>query len=516
LRALRDRRLSTELPRRALLGGLVSVSALLIVGLPAWPEGVEQESPFDGSLVRRLARALAEKPYEVPSTPLPDSLTNLTYDQYRSIRFDPQRALWSDSNQNFRIEFFHRGFFYKDRIEVFVVDKGHSSLVRYSPDDFTFGLIPRPNLGDMGFAGFRIHYPLNRPDYNDEICTFLGASYFRAVAKGQGYGISARGLAIKTANSAGEEFPLFKSFWIETPPPNADSIVVHALLDSPSATGAFRFTIRPGEETIFDTEAAIYPRVDIAESGIAPLTSMFYFDVNDRTGVDDYRAAVHDSEGLSIRNGRNEQLWRPLTNPKDLQVSVFSDVDPRGFGLLQRKRAFIDYQDLEAHYERRPSLWIEPIGNWGEGSVNLIEIPSNKEINDNIVSFWRPKEALRAHQEYLLNYRQHWCWSPSPKSGLAEAVGTRTGRGSAPGSRIFVVDFVGDRLKGLPKDRGPHAEVKASKGTVQRIVTQPNPESDGWRTSFELLPGDEKLVELQARLLDAEPLSETWLYRWQS
>jgi glucans biosynthesis protein len=465
--------------------------------------------------VRGLARALSQKSYQNPDTKLPSTLATLTYDQYRSIRFDPQHALWSNGPGKFRVEFFHRGFFYKERVDIFVVDKSRATPVPYSAKDFTFNLVPRPASDDLGFAGFRIHYPLNRSDYYDEICAFLGASYFRAVAKGQGYGLSARGLAINTASPSGEEFPLFKSFWIETPPADSDSIVVHALLDSRSAAAAFRFTIRPGEQTIFDTEAAIYPRLDMAESGIAPLTSMFYFDAHDRSGIDDYRTAVHDSEGLLMRNGHNEQIWRPLTNPKDLQVSVFSDVNPRGFGLLQRRRAFFDYEDLEARYERRPSLLVEPIGDWGEGSVNLIEIPAQQEIHDNIVSFWRPKEPLHAHEEYLINYRLHWCWSNPEKSDLAEAVSTRSGVGSTPNSRLFVIDFAGDGLKALPKDRVPRADVRASKGKVQDIVTQLNTERAGWRLSFELVPEDEKLIELQARLLAPDPVSEIWLYRWQ-
>ncbi len=229
---------------------------------------------------------------------------------------------------------------------------------------------------NLGFAGFRVHAPINRPDYYDEVCVFLGASYFRAVAKGQVYGLSARGLAIGTGDPRGEEFARFRAFWLERPQPGVNALVIHALLDSKSTTGAYRFTVRPGEETVFDVESVLYPRVDIAEPAIAPLTGMFFFDANDRIGVDDYRPAAHDSEGLSLWTGRNEQIWRPLANPRDLQFSAFVDTNPHGFGLLQRKRAFADYQDLEVSYEKRPSLWIEPIGDWGQGAVDLVEIPT--------------------------------------------------------------------------------------------------------------------------------------------
>ncbi len=359
---------------------------------------------------------------------------------------------------------------------------------------------------------------MNWADYYDEVCAFLGASYFRAVAKGQGYGLSARGLAIKTANSAGEEFPVFRAFWIEKPAPGSTSIVVHALLDSPSASGAFRFTIRPGQTTVFDTEMALYPRLDIAQPGIAPLTSMFFFDANDRAGYDDYRAAVHDSNGLLLATGRDEQLWRPLNNPRDLQFSSFTDDNPRGFGLMQRKRSFFDYQDLEARYEKRPSLWVEPIGNWGPGAVDLVEIPSSREVNDNIVAFWRPHDTLKAKGEYLMNYRLHWCWSAPGASGkVAEIAQTRCGLSWDQKRRLFVIDAAGPPLKQLPAATTPTLDATADGAQLQNLVAQPNPDLGGWRMSFELAPVHGKAVELHARLLaDGQPITETWMYRWTS
>src|SRR6266542_1414282 len=314
----------------------------------------DEGTPFDALSVRQLARDLAQKPYKPPDTRLPDTLKNLTYDQYRSIRFEPEKALW-----------------------------GGAGRIVYSPGMFSLGKITPPDPSDdIGFAGFRLHAPVNRPDYYDEVAVFLGASYFRSLAKGLNFGISARGLALATGDPKGEEFPVFKSFWLERPQPNTKSVVVHALLDTPSAAGSYRFTIRPGDPTVFDVEAALYPRADIATAGLAPLTSMFMFDAGNRANVDDFRPAVHDSDGLGMLNGRGEHLWRPLNNPGDLQISTFVDTNPRGFGLIQRKRDFRDYQDLEAHYEKRPSLWIEPIGDWGSGGVFLVEIPSKEEIHD--------------------------------------------------------------------------------------------------------------------------------------
>lgn len=472
-----------------------------------------QPGAFDPGLPRRLAQELAQKAFQAPDSKLPDPLANLNYDQYRDIRFDPQRALWRGQGLLFTLQLFHRGFLYTNRVDLFEVVNGVAQPIYYSPDFFTFGVNQRPPDDDIGFAGFRIHTPLNRPDYYDEVAAFLGASYFRAVGKGQGYGLSARGLAINTADPSGEEFPVFKTFWIERPQPGVDSIVVNALLDSKSTSGALRFTIRPGDTTNFDVEANFYPRADIAGAGIAPLTSMFEFDANNRYQIDDYRPAVHDSDGLSIWTGQNEQLWRELNNPRDLQLSTFSDVNPRGFGLMQRKRDFSAYDDLEAHYELRPSLWVEPIGDWGEGAVRLIEIPTGEEIHDNIVAFWRPAQPLRAKGEYSFTYRLHWTAAAPAGAGIAQIVDTRSG--AKDKNRLFVLEAAGDKLKQLPADATPQLEANADKGKLLNQMLERNPETGGWRISFELAPGGEKVVELRARIkLGDAPLTETWTYRW--
>lgn len=331
-------------------------------------------TPFDGASVRRLARETAQRAYQAPDATLPEGLRDIDYPAYRSIRFDSGHALWRGQGLRYTAEFFHRGFLYKEPVQVFEVADGRATPIHYSPDLFIFDKV-KPPQGDIGFAGFRLHHPLNRADYFDEVCAFLGASYFRAVAKNQGYGLSARGLAIKTAEPTGEEFPLFRSFWLERPGKDSDTIVVHALLDSPSAAAAFRFTVRPGQQTVFDTEMALYPRTDLPTVGIAPLTSMFLFAASDRTRVDDYREAVHDSTGLLLWTSKGEQVWRPLANPQTLQISAFADSGPRGFGLMQRGRDFGDYQDLEARYENRPSLWVEPIGDWARVWSNWWRYP---------------------------------------------------------------------------------------------------------------------------------------------
>lgn len=473
-----------------------------------------RQGTFDAQSVRNLARELASKPYKKPNTPLPPEFGDLKYDAYRDIRFLPEKALWRDDNLPFQVQFFHRGFIFQDKVDIFVVSGGRADAVPYSPDLFSFGrIVPPAANADLGFAGFRLHAKINRPDYYDEVAVFLGASYFRAVGKKEVYGLSARGLSVRTADPKGEEFPRFTTFWIEKPVPAATSIVVHALLDSESAAAAFRFTIRPGEATIFDTEMTLYPRADMPEAGIGSGTSMFLFDGSDRAGFDDVRLAVHDSDGLAILTGHSEEIWRPLTNPHDLQVSVFADLNPRGFGLMQRERDFFAYDDLDSHFEKRPSLWVEPIGDWGEGAVYLIEIPTKEDIHDNIVAFWRPKEPFKAKGEYNFTYRLHWGQSgPNPRS-LARFIKTRTGAGPN-GTRRFVLELRGEALSAV-EPQEIQTTVAASKGVVQNPVLQRDPEVGGMRLSFDLDTKNEPLIELRGVLMHGDsPVSETWLYRW--
>jgi periplasmic glucans biosynthesis protein len=473
-----------------------------------------ESTAFDRSIVRQIARDAAGKPFKAPDSKLPDNLKNLDYDHYRAIRFLAERALWRGEKLPFEVQFFHRGFFYAPRVDIYEVANGQATRITYRPDYFFFGSTPPPSPEvDLGFAGFRLHAPINRPDYYDEVCVFLGASYFRAVAKGEIYGLSARGLAINTGEAKGEEFPLFKSFWIEKPTANANSIVVHALLDSESAAAAYRFTIRPGGTTVFDVEMAIYPRTNLDHAGLAPMTSMFFFGPNDRVDVDDFRPSVHDSDGFAIFNGRGEELWRPLSNPKDLQISTFSDLNPRGFGLMQRQKNFFAYQDIESSFERRPSLWAEPIGDWGEGTVQLIEIPTKEEIHDNIAGFWRPKNPLQAKGEHTYTYRLHW--GPDAPKATSLARFSRTAVGArGEGVKIFALDLIGERLKSVDPN-SIRGNVSAEKVEIRDVVTQPNPATGGWRLSFELSAKEKNPIELRASLMQGnDAISEVWVYRW--
>lgn len=519
----------TNPSRRAVLArGVAAVGAIAALQTGFVPVAVAADrqanfavdGPFRRSTVSELARRLAAEPYKAPASALPEVLDKLNYDQYRDIRFNPEAAVWADRPLPFRMQLFHRGLYYKDPVEVALVENGEARHFAYDPDLFTIGpLIPTEvPRDDIGFAGIRLHGPINRPDYFDEVAVFLGASYFRSLGEGQVYGLSARGLAIKTADPEGEEFPAFRAFWVETPVQGSETIVVHALLDSPSTAGAYRFTIRPGNPTAMDVEAQLFPRVDLNKVGFAPGTSMYLFSPSDRLGVDDFRPAVHDSDGLLMVTGRGDRLWRPLANPQELQISAFSDISPRGFGLIQRERAFTAYEDLEAAYERRPSLWVEPIGDWGTGAVTLIEIPTDSEVHDNIVAYWAPREVIPAGSEYSLAYRLSWGGDPAAAIGPAVIASTRSGRATVLGptpERIFVIDFAfteGVDRVGLGQAT---ATVSASKGVVENVVVQDNAQTGGVRLTFQLDPANEPLIELRAELAFANgQKAETWVYRW--
>lgn len=477
--------------------------------------------PFTRSTVAEIARGLAKSAFQPLDTSLPDILDKLTYDQYRDIRFKPEAAIWANTGLPFQMQLFHRGFYFKDPVEVAIVENGQASHLAYDPAMFAYGpLVPQPIPNeDIGFSGLRLHGPINRDDYFDEVLVFQGASYFRSLGKGQIYGLSGRGLALKTADPEGEEFPVFRAFWVETPVAGSETCVVHALLDSPSTTGAYRFTVRPGDTTLMDVEAQLFPRVDLDRVGLAPGTSMYFFSANGRENVDDFRPEVHDSDGLLMVTGRGERLWRPLANPTELQISAFVDRSPRGFGLIQRDRAFDNYQDLEAAYERRPSLWVEPVGDWGAGAVTLVEIPTDAEIHDNIVAYWSPKDKIPAGSEYSFAYRLAWGNDPGMALGAATVAATRSGRAGVGGptpERLFVVDYVYTQGTDPTKLGAPKATVSASKGTVKNVVIRQNPTTQGLRVSFQLDPGSDTLIELRLALTfeAGGATAETWVYRW--
>jgi glucans biosynthesis protein len=471
--------------------------------------------------VARRAQQLSAAAYKAPEKALPKALSQLTYDQYRDIRYRRDKNLWADAGLPFEIAFFHTGFHFEFPVRIHQVDAYGTHDVEFQPALFDYGAnkLDPSLLREGGFAGFRVHYAINTPRYKDEVLVFLGASYFRALGRGQIYGASARGIAIDTAAASGEEFPRFVEFWILRPAVGARALTIFALLDSPRATGAYQFVLRPGIDTLVDVKARVFLRDSVAKLGMAPLTSMFYFGENQRPANDDFRPEVHDSDGLSIHTAAGEWIFRPLVNPKRLLVSSFQVTDPAGFGLSQRDRNFDHYEDLEARYDRRPTVWIEPAQKWGPGRVELVLLPTPNEWNDNIVAYWVPAAMPAPKQPYDFGYRMSWQREPETRSPQSWVVQTRRGLGDAKeresGVIGFVIDFVGPALKDLPADVRVDAVVSTNdNGKIREQVVQRNEVSGGYRVVLRLQRVDaDKPVELRMFLRSGDrTLSETWSY----
>lgn len=474
-----------------------------------------QGEKFSRQVVMEAASALAMMPY-APPMPVPEPLLALDYDQYRKIQYDKEAAIWGGSPTKFSIELFAPGNLYTSGVDISVVENGEVVDVPVEEDTFTSAA---PEILELlaavdKVAGFRLHYPLNNPDYKDEFVVFQGASYFRAVSRGQNYGMSARGLAIDVAEPTGEEFPIFRQFWIERPSSRSDSIVVHALLDSPRVTGAYRFGIYPDDPTHLDVEVTLFAREELRHIGLAPLTSMFMFGEMDRSDIPDYRTAVHDSQGLAMLTGQGEYLWRPLSNPATLQISGFGDTNPRGFGLVQRNRVLGDYQDLQAQYHKRPSTWVTPIGNWGTGQVVLVEIPTRSEANDNIVAYWRPLNPLMPGTPYSFSYQLSWPDDNPLAAETARISRTAYGLKIATPNPQIVVDYTG-----LPVDFAMDDlsfDTSLSVGNV--LETQAEPVDNTTVRLFITIDVDgETLSEVRVQpKYKGDVIGETLLYRWTS
>jgi glucans biosynthesis protein len=475
------------------------------------------------ALVER-ARKAAARPYAPPLRPAPEIVKKINYDVHGKIRFKPERALDADGPSAYPATFFHLGEFFQSSVRMHQVSDGKARELLYSPDYFEMPAdsIARKLPKNSGFAGFRFQEWRKRADWKtQDWLAFLGASYFRAIGALNQYGLSARGIAVNTtAPGAAEEFPDFTEFYIEGAATENDPVIVYALLDGPSVTGAYRFACKRTTGVVMDVEAAVFMRKTVAQLGIAPLTSMFWFSEYDRGFRIDWRPEVHDSDGLALWTGGGERIFRPLNNPTRTVTSSFFDKSPKGFGLLQRDRVFDHYLD-GVNYDRRPTLWVEPLSDFGEGRVQLVEIPTNDEIHDNVVAFWVPATPPTAGTAYRLRYRLHWLADePYPDSSLARVVATRIGRGGKPGQprpkgvTKFVVEFAGKALDALPKDAKPAAKITASRGEVSYVFVEPIPNVKRWRAQFDVTATGTEPVELRMYLAAADlTLSETWLYQ---
>ncbi|PLR65472.1 glucan biosynthesis protein G [Pseudomonas sp. QC2] len=499
-----------KLSAKRLRNALVTGSALFCLF------GAGQLWAFSLDDVSAKAKELAGQKYEAPRSNLPNEFREMKFADYQKIRFRNEKAEWADQNTPFKLSFYHQGMHFDTPVKINEVTADSVQEIKYDPTRFDFGDVKfDPKATEqLGYAGFRVLYPINKADKQDEIMTMLGASYFRVVGKGQSYGLSARGMAIDTALPSGEEFPRFTEFWIERPKPGEKQLVIFALLDSPRATGAYRLILRPGTDTIVDVKSQMFLRDKVTKLGVAPLTSMYLFGANQPSKVLNYRRELHDSSGLSIHAGNGEWIWRPLNNPKHLSVSNFTVENPKGFGLLQRGRDFSHYEDLDDNYDKRPSAWIEPEGDWGKGTVNLVEIPTADETNDNIVAFWSPEKLPEVGQPLDVSYRLHWTMDEKALHPADSAWVKQTLRSTGDvkqsnlirqpdGSVAYLVDFEGPSLKALPADAPVRSQVSVSDNAelVENSVRY-NEHTKGWRLTLRMKIKDAgKPTEMRAALV---------------
>jgi glucans biosynthesis protein len=483
--------------------------------------------PFSFEALKATARRMAGEAYAGPARPAPEIVGKISYEAWGQIAFDMDHALYADDGGRFPVSFFHLGMFFPKAVEMNVVEGSAAREIIY---DQAYFKIPPDSIArklpqGAGFAGLRIQEPKGGAlDWrrNDWVA-FLGAAYFRAIGALRQYGLSARAVAVDVAVAGKpEEFPDFTKFYIDGAG-SGDSLTIYALLEGPSLAGASRIVMTRGKGVVMDIEQTLYLRADIARFGLAPLTSMYWFSETRKETAIDWRPEIHDSDGLAIWTGVGERIWRPLNNSPRIVASSFADDNPRGFGLLQRDRNFDHYLD-GVYYDRRPSLWVEPRGAWGRGAIQLVEIPTDDEIHDNIVAMWVPEQPAAAGTETTLAYRLFWEADEPFPTDLARVVGTRLGNGGQPGLprpkgvRKFMVEFSGPPLADLPFGVRPEAVLWASRGTFSYVFTEAAPDdSPGhWRAQFDLTagPGIDP-VELRLFLrLGEKILSETWMFQY--
>ena len=494
--------------RRDLLGGALAAIALvpgLRLGAQPLPTGVAV------SLIE-VARALAAQPFVAPSGILPPPFAGLTYDSYRAIRPIAGRAAMLPQGDRFAVDLLPPGLFFPDPVIIDLPEGDGFRPVELTPDMFDFheryfSDIPETAPG-AGFTGLRLRHPLNTADVMDEVLVVQGASYFRAIGRAMVYGLSARAVALGTGGPVPEEFPRFTQLRLHTP--IGDTVRLEAVIDSPSLAGHLDMVLRPGDDAVMDVAVTILPRREIADIGIAPLTSMYLKGPMRAAVSDDFRPRVHDSDVLTVQNGAGETLWRPIANPARLETSAFLDTNPQGFALWQTPRAFEDFEDSEARYHDRPSAKVEALTDWGPGAVMLVEIPTGDEFMDNIVAFWRPEAPLAAGSEHRFDYRLTWTRAQPATGDLMTVRQSRSGREhDRPGTRRFVVDFAG-WVEGLEPD------LSASAGEVAGASVFELPEGRGTRVTFLLTPGETDVADLRLVLRDAGgvPATPVWLYRW--
>lgn len=506
--------------RRDLLSAGLAAGVLPLLPRRAGAAGIAtgEPAPFSFAMLRDMAEALAGQPF-VPVQPAQaEILESLDYDRHNQIAYRKDAMLWGDVPGAAKVRFFHPGRYFKEPVAISVVEEGEARELLFSRDLFE---IPDGNpaleLDDAGFAGFAVMDPEAKNDW----MAVLGASYFRTSGYSGQFGMSARGLAIDSGGPGPEEFPRFTRFWLEQAP--AGGIVIYALLESPRATGAYRMATAHDNGVFQDIEVALFLRGQVDRLGIAPLTSMFWYGKNNHFVGPDWRPEIHDSDGLEMQLSSGERIWRPLNNPPRVMANSFRADGLRGFGLAQRERSFEEYQDDGVFYEKRATCWITPEGDWGPGSVMLVELSTNDEIHDNIVAFWNPAAPAAPGSRHDLRYRLDWV-EDSPPQSVARFIATRIGAGGVPGQPRpanqvkFVCDLDGKGLEGMDRSSGVEAVVEASRGELSLIYAYPIATTDRWRVTFDLGigppdQGDEP-IDLRMYLRhEGQAMSETWLYQ---
>ena len=471
--------------------------------------------------VKQIAAEMAREPHEPPREQVTSYFRKLGYDEYRRIQFIPESSLWRSDNLPFQVQFFHPGYLFNQTIELNEFTPTHTQPIPFSVKSFNYQEL-KPSFWarrGLNYAGFRVIHELNQPGKWDEVISFLGASYFRALAKGQRYGISARGLALNSGGPATEEFPAFIEFWLGKPDPAAKSLTVHALLDSKSVCGAYTFVVVPGVDTTVEVQASLFFRQAVDVPGFAPLTSMFWYGEASPSRFGDFRPEVHDSDGLLVAPDAETRLWRPLTNPAGVQRSDFAAPALAGFGLLQRDRDPRSYEDLEAFYQLRPSVWVETIGQWPAGRVRLVELPTGNEFADNMVAFFTPDQPVSPGKSLDLAWRLHWTNSPvfGGAPGWVRSTRQTVHDGAANRTR-FVVDFEGLKPELVPAGAELFPDiVTAGPAKLEHVHVVRNEHDGSWRLvmAFSAAP-DAPLTELRARLkLGDKVVTETWAMAWK-
>lgn len=525
------RRLAWCKPCFAWLGSALGwlAAGVLILGTPAFAD--DRRVGFGLDEVTARAKALADAPYVAAVSNLPDVFSKMSFADYQKIQPRRDRFGWADLGTPFKLVFYHQGMQFNTPVKINEIVDGAVREIPYDPGCFDFGNLhfDRDQTSKLGWAGFRVTYPINQPGKDDEFMSVLGASYFRVIGKGQVYGLSGRGLAIDTGLPIAEEFPAFREFWIRRPAPQDRRVTFYALLDSPRAAGAYEFTLTPGADALLDVKARVFLRGGASPTalGIAPLTSMFLHGPNQPPPVPNFRPAIHDSNGLAIHAGDGEWIWRPLNNPSVVAISDFAANSPKGFGLLQRGREFSRYEDLKDRYDLRPSAWIEPVNDWGKGHVRLVEIPAPDETNDNVVAFWAPETLPAPGQPMQFDYRVRWTIDEPAilKGGPSYVWQTMRASGEVyqpnlirayDGTLAFLVDFTGASLRDLAPDAAVVARVSANDNVeIVGYELQPNPAIKGWRLTYRVKVKDSaKASELRAALaLGERALTETWSFQ---